>query len=193
MNYVINQSQERFLKTLCGKYSNYKQSNKNPQLYANIDIYFRLLPWELFEGVSIYSEQSYHHSPWSPYKQSVLKLSAQKKSFILYNYKIDSPERVAGGGFKLEFLNNIKRDNLHIKKNCEMRFDEKDEGSYIGYLSKCRECIVKKNDTATYLVSEVKLNQNNFISKDEGFDTLTNKKVWGSAHGFLEFERIPEN
>jgi len=193
MNYILKESQKRFLKTLCGKYSNYKQSIKQPKLYANINIYFRLLPWELFQGVSIYSEQSYNHAPWSPYKQSVLNLSAEKQSFILYNYKIDNPERIAGGGFNLEFLNNINRRNLHIRENCEMRFNEKGYGSYIGSLKKCRECIIKRNDSKTYLVSEVKLNKNHFISKDEGFDIITNQKVWGSVNGFFKFDRIPED
>ena len=74
--------------------------------------------WDLFKGISIYSEQSYKHSPWSPYRQGVLKLSKEKDLFILYNYKIDYPERIAGGGFKLELLKLIKREK---ENKCNQR------------------------------------------------------------------------
>ncbi len=193
MNNLINNSYKHFINTLCGKYSNEIQSQKEPYQYANINIYFRLLPWDLFKGISIYSEQSYNHSPWSPYRQSVLRLTMDEELFILDNYKIKNSERIAGGGFKGEFLNLIKKDNLIIRKDCEMIFYKKDNESYMGSLRECKKCIIARDGKATYLVSKVILEKDKFISKDEGYDIETNQKVWGSIHGFLEFDRIKEN
>ncbi len=190
MNYLYDQSQKRFLKTLCGKFSNAKQSEKEPSLYSNINIYFRLLPWEIFEGISIYTEQSYNHSPWSPYRQAVLRLSAEKDLFVLYNYKIVNQDRIAGAGFNLEFLKMITLDKLHIRENCELIFKEKLKGYYDGCLKECKKCIVKMNGKDTYLISQIRLSEEKLSSKDEGFDIKTNKKVWGSMNGFLEFDRI---
>ena len=42
----------------------------------------------------------------------------------------------------------------------------------------------------TYLVSEVEVDQNNWISRDRGFDPKTDKQIWGSEHGLLRFKRI---
>ena len=42
----------------------------------------------------------------------------------------------------------------------------------------------------TYLVSEVDVDQENWISRDRGFDPNTDEQIWGSEHGLLRFKRI---
>ena len=39
-----------FAKTLSGVYDNLEQSQQNPQDFARINIYFRPLPWEVFNA-----------------------------------------------------------------------------------------------------------------------------------------------
>ncbi len=192
MNYLTSQSEKKFVHMLCGKYSNKKQSQAEPSLFANINIYFRLLSWDIFKGISIYSEQSYNHAPWSPYRQAVLKLTMKKDLFILDNYRIEYPERIAGAGFNPDLLKLITRSKLHIRENCEMNFHEQTKGKYIGRLKECRKCIIRKNGKDTYIISNSILEKEKFISKDEGFDIKTNKKVWGSENGYLVFERLLE-
>jgi CpeT protein len=39
-------------------------------------------------------------------------------------------------------------------------------------------------------VSEVEVDQENWISRDRGFDPETDQPQWGSEHGPLRFKRI---
>ena len=48
-----------FAKTLAGIYDNIEQSQKDPKDFARINIFFRPLPWHIFEGPGFYSEQCY--------------------------------------------------------------------------------------------------------------------------------------
>ncbi|WP_269622381.1 chromophore lyase CpcT/CpeT [Prochlorococcus marinus] len=181
-----------FLNMLCGKFSNKIQSFNSPSLFAHINIYFRQLPSSLLKGLSIYSEQSYDYSPWEPYRQAVHELSIKDNILILKNYKILNQERIAGGGFRSELLKSIKKDKLLLRKSCEMNFIEIKANTYYGYLNKNYKCIIEKDGKETYLLSKVFLDKDKFISLDEGFDLKTNRKIWGSEHGPLEFNRVLE-
>jgi CpeT protein len=44
----------------------------------------------------------------------------------------------------------------------------------------------------TYLVSEVEINQQIWVSRDSGFDPETNQQRWGSEHGPLRFKRVAD-
>ncbi len=182
-------SKRIFLNTLCGEYSNTEQSYNQPKLYAHINIYFRLLPWRIFKGTSLYSEQSYAHSPWSPYRQAVHRLSIKNNIYTLQNYELTNPERVAGGGFNLDLLREVKVESLILRTGCEMDFKEIKPGLYKGFLSKNKKCLINRNGNLTYLVSNVEFSKEKFISLDEGFDLKNNTKVWGSEHGYLEFHK----
>jgi CpeT protein len=48
--------------TLAGIYDNYEQAQVNPKDFARINIVFRPLPWEIFEGPGFYSEQFYDYA-----------------------------------------------------------------------------------------------------------------------------------
>ena len=41
----------------------------------------------------------------------------------------------------------------------------------------------------TYLVSNVQLSKDKWLSQDEGFNPYTNEKVWGAEHGYLQFKK----
>ncbi len=190
MSFEANQSIITFTKILCGKYSNKKQAYNNPRLYAHINIYFRLLPWSLLKGISIYSEQSYNHLPWSPYRQAVHRILSRNNLLILENYKLKNSKRIAGAGFTMNLLEEIKRDDLILRENCQMNFLKLKKGIYTGKLDQEKKCIINRDGDNTYLISKVEVSKDKFTSIDEGFDINTNKKVWGSDFGALSFDRV---
>ncbi len=190
MSLINIQSKVIFAKTISGKFSNKIQAQKNPKFYAHINIYFRMLPWFLFKELALYSEQSFNHSPWSPYRQAVHKLSLRENLFILENYKIINSERIAGGGFNAKLLEEIKKDNLILRKGCEMIFKRRSDNTFLGRLKRKEQCSIEWKGEKTFLRSSVEINEKRFISLDEGFNSKTRRKVWGSEHGKLEFDRV---
>ena len=190
----IEDSQKKsvFLNALCGKFSNKIQADKDPRKYANINIYFRLLPWKVFNDIGLYSEQAYNHSPWCPYRQAVHRLTIKNNLIILENYKLTNPDRFAGGGFNLDLLSRIKKENLSLRKSCQMNFYKTNVGTFKGHLQQNSKHIIERDFKKTYLVSNVEFNMDTFISSDEGFDLKTNEKVWGAENGALKFKRVLE-
>ena len=87
-----------FAKTLAGVYDNIEQSQQNPKDFARINIFFRPLPWHVFQGPGFSSEQCYDYAPWDPYRQGIHSLTASKESFIGENYGFANPRRLAGAG-----------------------------------------------------------------------------------------------
>ena len=75
-----------FANTLAGVYDNYDQSQENPKDFARINIFFRPLPWNIFEGPGFYSEQCYDYAPWEPYRQGLHRLKKKDDLFIMENY-----------------------------------------------------------------------------------------------------------
>ena len=39
-------------------------------------------------------------------------------------------------------------------------------------------------------MSEVEVDQENWISRDRGYDPETDSQMWGSEHGLLKFKRV---
>ena len=61
---------------------------------------------------------------------------------------------------------------------------------YIGKVEPGKNFLVPRDGKLTYLVSEVEVDQENWISRDRGFDPKTDEQIWGSEHGLLKFKRI---
>ena len=135
----------------------------------------------------IYTEQSYNHDLWNPYRQSVLEVLIKEKLIILRNYKIENAQRVAGGGFNPDLLRDIKLSNLNRNHGCNMHFLEVSKAHYKGTLEQGCRCIVTWNSKKTYLSSNVEISFKRLISIDEGFDPVTHEKIWGADNGPLEF------
>jgi CpeT/CpcT family (DUF1001) len=55
-------------------FSNQKQSDAEPQLYAHIHIFFRALGFELFSAIGFYSEQVDDYDLWTHYRQEIHRL-----------------------------------------------------------------------------------------------------------------------
>ena len=179
-----------FAQTMAGIYSNYEQAQFQPNKFAHINIYFRPLSWSILKGPWFYSEQSYDYDPWSPYRQGIHKLIKIENTFIVENYALNVPQRVAGSGFNQELLNNIQRKDFIQRSGCAMHFKETSPGHYLGQVETGRKCLIKTSEAITYLVSKVEFDNNNWTSLDEGIDISSNKKVWGSEHGPLKFKKI---
>ena len=179
-----------FSKTLAGIYDNIEQSQANPKDFARIKIYFRPLPWHVFNGPGFYSEQCYDYAPWDPYRQGIHRLSIKDNVFIMTNYGISNSKRLAGAGLNPSLLKDIQANKLQSRCGCSMHFTMKTTGHYIGTVEPGKNCLVPRNGIMTYLVSEVEVDQNNWISRDRGFDPKTDKQIWGSEHGLLRFKRI---
>ena len=181
---------EVFSDIFAGKFSNKLQAQKDPKNFAHINIYVRRLPFVLLNANSFYSEQSYEHSPWSPYRQAVHILYTKKNMIILSNYKIKNAERVAGAGFNKDLIKFITREKLNIRSGCEMQFTELREGCFRGKVEPGCKCLIKKDGKTTYLASTVEVDLYKWISLDEGYDISNDHKVWGSNNGPMEFIRV---
>ncbi len=180
----------RFARTLSAHYSNQDQAKESPRLFAHINIYFCPLPWKVLGGPGFYSEQSYDYSPWTPYRQSLHRLKVRRNIYVIENYKIWKPERVAGAGIHHELINDIDTSNLKRRVGCSMHFKEKLSGQYEGKVEPGNNCIINREGRSTYLISKVTFNQETWTSLDIGYDAKTNKHSWGSEHGDLIFKRI---
>ena len=84
----------RFAKTLSGIFDNFAQSQERPKDFARINIVFRPLSWEIFQGPGFYSEQYYDYSPWEPYRQGIHLLTYNEDTFIVENFGFSNKERL---------------------------------------------------------------------------------------------------
>ena len=184
------EQQLRFAKTLAGIYDNYEQAQANPKDFARINIVFRPLPWEIFEGPGFYSEQYYDYARWNPYRQGIHRLKIKDQSFVIENFDFGNKDRLAGSGRNPELLKSLDTTSLNSRCGCAMHFTEEDDGKYIGMVEPGKKCFIPRDGKITYLVSEVEVDETNWISRDRGFDPESNQQKWGSEHGPLRFKRI---
>lgn len=181
----------KFAKTLAGHYSNAEQAQSNPKDFAHINIFFRPLPWDVLQAPGFYSEQSYDHDPWNPYRQGIHRLlPIQDNTFVVENFGFADRLRLAGSGKRPELLKSLKVDSLKPRCGCGMHFRETKRGQYQGAVEPGKNCLVPRDGQMTYLVSEVDVDATTWVSRDRGFDPNTNEQCWGSEHGPLRFERV---
>mgnify|MGYP001189383992 CR=1 FL=1 len=179
-----------FCQALGGHYSNFEQSQIEPNKFAHINIYFQPIPWNVFEGPGFYSEQSYDITPWSPYRQAIHRLIESDKRIIFENYKLNNAIRFAGGGFMPKLLSEIKRSNLFHINGCAMHFININQLNFRGNVEPGNKCIINRSGVNTCLSGYVEFNPFSWQSLDEGFDINTNKKIWASENGPMKFTKI---
>ncbi|MFN6516594.1 MAG: chromophore lyase CpcT/CpeT [Nostoc sp. CreGUA01] len=173
---------------MAGDFSNQKQSFANPQLYAHIHIFFRPLPFEFFSAIGFYSEQVYDHDLWTPYRQGVHKLVDLGDRIYIENYSLKDPILYAGAGRDLDILKTITPKSIERRYNCSMVFVREGE-MFRGSVEPGNQCLIPRNGRQTYLVSEVELTEQTWISLDKGMDIQTHEQIWGSTAGPLRFEK----
>ncbi|NES82101.1 MAG: chorismate-binding protein [Moorea sp. SIO2B7] len=173
---------------MAGGFSNKKQAWDNPKNYAHIHVFFRPLPFDFFQGIGFYSEQVYDYDLWSPYRQGVHRLVQQEDQIYIENYGLKDPMLYAGAAREIEILKTITPDSIERRYNCSMVFKKEGEMFRGGVEGNC--CLLKRNGRQTYLVSEVEITENTWVSLDRGMDVNTHEHIWGSEFGPLKFEKV---
>ena len=174
---------------MAGDFSNHKQAAAEPQHYAHIRIFFRPLPFEFFNAIGFYSEQVYDYDLWSPYRQGVHKLVDRGADTYIENYSLKDPILYAGAAREPDILKTITHDCLERRCNCSMIF-QRDGGIFRGRVEPGNQCFIERNGAQTYLISDVEIGENTWVSLDKGMDVNTHEKLWGSAFGMLRFEKV---
>jgi CpeT protein len=174
---------------MAGDFSNHKQAAAEPQHYAHIRIFFRPLPFEFFNAIGFYSEQVYDYDLWSPYRQGVHKLVDRGEDTYIENYSLKDAMLYAGAAREPEILKTITHDCLERRCNCSMIFRREGE-LFRGQVEPGNQCFVERNGAQTYLISDVEIGENTWVSLDKGMDINTHEKLWGSAFGMLRFEKV---
>jgi CpeT protein len=174
---------------MAGDFSNHKQAAAEPQHYAHIRIFFRPLPFEFFNSIGFYSEQVYDYDLWSPYRQGVHKLVDRGEDTYIENYSLKDAMLYAGAAREPEILKTITHDCLERRCNCSMIFRREGE-LFRGQVEPGNQCFVERNGAQTYLISDVEIGENTWVSLDKGMDINTHEKLWGSAFGMLKFEKV---
>ncbi len=176
---------DKLARWIAGDFSNKAQSQSHPRDFAHIRVFFRPLPWSFFEDMGFYSEQVYDHDLWTPYRQGVHRFIDRGDHVYVENFALKDSIRFAGAARELSILSTITPQDIERRWHCSMIFTwQKDRfwGSVEG-----NKCLIEKNGKTTYLVSEVELTETTFSSWDRGIDIETNRQVWGSDHGPLQF------
>ncbi|NEO83963.1 MAG: chorismate-binding protein [Spirulina sp. SIO3F2] len=173
---------------IAGDFSNQKQAWANPTDFAHIHVFFRPLPWEVFNGVGFYSEQAYDYDLWSPYRQGVHHFIEQDEQIYIKNFGLNDPILHAGASRDDTILQTIQPGCFTQRCGCAMVF-YREGNKFIGQVEPGKNCMIPRNGVNTYLVSEVELTEATWVSRDRGFDPETDQMVWGSASGPLEFEK----
>ncbi|MEB3178199.1 MAG: chromophore lyase CpcT/CpeT [Nostocaceae cyanobacterium] len=173
---------------MAGDFSNYKQAFENPKNYAHIHVFFRPLSFEFFSGIGFYSEQVYDYDLWSPYRQGVHRLVDEGDQIYIENYSLKDAFLYAGAARELSILKTITPNCIERRYHCSMIF-KRDGDLFRGSVEPGNQCLINKKGCQTYLVSDVEITENTWVSLDKGLDVNTHEQIWGSTFGPLRFEK----
>ncbi|MCL2929903.1 MAG: chromophore lyase CpcT/CpeT [Trichodesmium sp. MAG_R01] len=177
---------------LAGEYSSIKYTLEDPRTNPHIRIFFRPLPYDFFGGIGFYSEEIYDHDPWHPHYQFVKRVIPQGDSVRVENYALKDPDLHTGAGQDLEILATLTPDNIELRKGCAMIFKRQGD-TFVGGVEPGHKCLIPRGDgSMTYLVSEVKVTQKTWTSRDTGYDVNTHEKIWGSNSGPFKFDKVQD-
>ena len=177
---------------LAGEFSSIKQTLELPRTNPHIRIFFRPLPYKFFNEIGFYSEQIYDHDPWRPHHQNVQRITSQGDDVRVDNYALKDPDIHTGAGQDLEILTTITPDYIELREGCAIIFKRKGD-TFAGEVEPGNQCLIPRRDgSMTYLVSEVEVTQNTWVSRDTGYDVNTHEKIWGSTSGLLKFNKIQD-
>jgi CpeT protein len=131
----------------------------------------------------------YDYDLWSPYRQGVHRFVERDGDTYIENYSLKDPVLYAGAARETSILNTITHDAIERRCNCSMIFTR--EGDlFRGQVEPGNGCKIERDGIMTYLISDVELTESTWVSLDKGMDLHTHQKVWGSAFGMLQFEKI---
>lgn len=173
---------------MAADFSNQQQAFDNPPMFAHIRVCMRPLPTSLLDGVSFLVEQAYDYMVNSPYRLRVLKLITVGDRLEIENYTVNDEKQFYGASRDLGRLQTLKAEDLEKLPGCNM-IVEWTGHSFKGYVEPGKACMVFRNGKNTYLSSSFEIDQDKFISFDQGRDPETDEQVWGSVAGPFHFVR----
>jgi hypothetical protein len=174
---------------MAADFSNQAQAFNNPFLFAHIRVCMRPLPLDLLSGVSLFLEQAYDYNLNAPYRVRVLKLLNIGDRIEIENYVVKSEEKFYGASRNPQLLQTLTRDSLEKLSGCNMTVGWSGK-SFKGKVALCKGCIVFRNGQETYLDSTFEIDEEKFISLDQGLDLYTDELIWGSVAGPFQFVRL---
>jgi len=190
MNWLMTHSTDTttLARWMAADFSNQQQAFDNPPLFAHIRVCMRPLPTSLLGGISFLVEQAYDYMVNSPYRLRVLKLITVGDRLEIENYTVNDEKQFYGASRDLGRLQTLKAEDLEKLPGCNM-IVEWTGHSFKGYVEPGKACMVFRNGKNTYLSSSFEIDQDKFISFDQGRDPETDEQVWGSVAGPFHFVR----
>jgi hypothetical protein len=173
---------------MAADFSNQQQAFDNPPMFAHIRVCMRPLPTSLLDGTGFLVEQAYDYMVNSPYRLRVLKLIQVGDHIEIENYTVKDENRFYGASRDLGRLQNLKIEDLDKMPGCNM-IVEWTGNSFKGHVEPGKACMVFRKGQNTYLSSSFEIDQEKFISIDQGRDPETDEQVWGSVAGPFYFVR----
>ncbi|MEO8892994.1 MAG: chromophore lyase CpcT/CpeT [Coleofasciculaceae cyanobacterium] len=173
---------------MAADFSNQQQAFDNPPMFAHIRVCMRPLPTSLLDGTGFLVEQAYDYMVNSPYRLRVLKLIQVGDHIEIENYTVKDENRFYGASRDLGRLQNLKIEDLDKMAGCNM-IVEWTGNSFKGHVEPGKACMVFRKGQNTYLSSSFEIDQEKFISIDQGRDPETDEQVWGSVAGPFYFVR----
>ncbi|MBD3225305.1 MAG: hypothetical protein GF313_11280 [Caldithrix sp.] len=141
------------------------------------------------DGSWLYVEQAAASSLQKPYRQRVYHLQKRDNGLLeSATYIIKDPLRFAGDWRNEQPLKSLRPDSLMIRQGCTIVLQWQDSVFVGGTQDK--QCISHLRGAA-YATSEVRIENDRFISWDRGFDE-NDKQVWGAEAGPYIFRKIKD-
>lgn len=173
---------------MAADFSNQQQAFDNPPMFAHIRVCMRPLPTSLLDGTGFLVEQAYDYMVNSPYRLRVLKLIQVGDHIEIENYTVKDENRFYGASRDPGRLQNLKMEDLDKMPGCNMIVEWTGNG-FKGHVEPGKACMVFRKGQNTYLSSSFEIDQDKFISLDQGRDPETDEQVWGSVAGPFYFVR----
>ncbi|AGY60523.1 chromophore lyase CpcT/CpeT [Gloeobacter kilaueensis] len=177
---------------LAGDFSNREQAWAAPAFFAHIRLCMRPLPWHVFEGYGLYSEQADDYDWAHPYRVVVLHLVEQADSGIIEcrNYALKDVAAYYGACREPDRarLHALNLDQMEAMPGCTFLFRREDD-HFLGRVKPGKGCRVRRRGQDTYLDGEAKVSAEYYESIDRGRDLETDEQVWGSVSGPFHFAK----
>jgi CpeT protein len=157
---------------------------------AYFDITLHMYPIWKEQGHWLYVEQSVTAVQDKPYRQRVYQLVPGKKGEVKsVVYTLPEPDKFIGAWKKAKRFDELKPEDLALRKGCAVVLKKQEDGSYSGStVGKSCESSLRG---ASYATSRVTIQKDRIVSWDQGYDKK-GVQVWGATKGGYEFVGLPK-
>lgn len=182
----------RLAQYLAGDFSNRAQAWENPPLFAQIQVCYAPLPWQVLETFGFYLEQAYMGHLEDPYRTAVVALTDTDQGIAIRSFRpLDRSRWLGSARQDPEQLNSMGRTDLEELPGCDVLVAEVSE-QFVGETQPGRRCRVVRQGQPSYLHTTVKIAPRQLITHDQGFDLQTDQQTWGSLAGPFVFDKLSD-